>query len=262
MSAIQQMMMTSGTISPQAMYEGAADEAFLVVPANVTSICALLIGAGEGSAYGFGTAGGSGGDTVYSNNIPVIPGEALTIRAGFGAITGDYTKSSYIKRGSTILVAAKGGGSSDNTSQINVGTGAIGIGGLGGDAEEALESGGGGGGAGGYGGAGGAGSSSSGDGGTGNSGGGGGGAGGGSFGERGGAGGGTCPYGEGSSGLGGTIGSLNGKTGSPIAGKKAFGWGASGAASGAPGPGLGGNGCVRIIWGSGRSFPSTRTLDE
>jgi len=265
MGASQQILSSvSGSAPKQALFTSVDGlEVSWVVPVGVTTICAVAIGAGEGSpSSSSGGSGGSGADLVYSNNIPVTAGETLTIRAAIGISGAGTTQSSYIKRSTTILLCAKGGDASDNTSQINAGTGAIGVGGLKSAGGSAAEEGGGGGGAGGYGGDGGSGGTGPT---AGNLGGGGGGLRATVMGSRGGDGGGTCPHGEGGSGSPGydvDESTWHGGTGSPRDGSPICGWGAGGAASGAYGAGTGGQGCVRIIWGSGRSFPSTRTLDE
>lgn len=82
-----------------------------VVPTGVTEICAVCVGSGcnqdnPGSAYG-----GSGGALSYSNGIPVTAGETLTVVAG-GSVQSPATRNpggdSYIARGGTILLLAKG----------------------------------------------------------------------------------------------------------------------------------------------------------
>lgn len=262
MGSSQQILSSIGvSASKQILFESVGGaEVSWTVPSDVTSICAVTIGAGEGSVSGNGTSGGTGGDLVYSNGITVTPGETLTIRAGDSVSGSGTTQSSYIKRGASILVCAKGGDVSDIESQINAGTGAIGTGGLKSSGSSGSQLGGGGGGAGGYGGAGGSSSSFPS---SGSNGGGGGGFRSNIFGERGGEGGGVGPYGQGASGgPGEETNGWYGRSGSVVAGKKVYGGGASGAASSAPAADDGQDGCVRIIWGSGRAFPSTRTLDE
>ena len=99
------------------------------VPEGVTSICAVAIGAGEvGERSNTDADGGKGGDLRYVNDIPVTPGETLTLGAGKGFM-GDATEldyghsgsgyASYLKRSSTSLVYAQGG----NDIGTNVGTG-------------------------------------------------------------------------------------------------------------------------------------------
>ena len=57
------------------------------IPAGVTSICLLMVGAGGAagnstSNSGAGSAGGGGGAVLYANNVPVAPGDLLIIDAG------------------------------------------------------------------------------------------------------------------------------------------------------------------------------------
>ena len=55
------------------------------VPDGVTSICAVVVGAGEtGEKSTNGPDGGNGGDLRYVNNIAVTPGETLNLGAGIG----------------------------------------------------------------------------------------------------------------------------------------------------------------------------------
>jgi hypothetical protein len=84
-----------------------------------------------------------------------------------------------------------------------------------------------------------------------------------------GGGGGTGLRGLGVSGLGGTADSRGGEGGSggssgsnATASGGAFGGGAGGMVGTAPEARLGGSGGCRIIWGAGRTYPSTRTADE
>lgn len=264
MSAIQQLLSSIGISAPkQVLFDGYITngvETTWIVPTGETSVCAVLIGAGQGSNSGSGTSGGGGGDLVYANNIPVTSGESLTIRAGKAEGFAGTTQGSYIKRGATTLVSAKGGSTSDTTSSIGAGTGAIGAGGNGSTASAGK--GGGGGGAGGYGGSGGDAGTTA-PAGSGTSGGGGGGTRARSTEEFGGYGGGVCPYGQGTSGVGADgVDTIDGGTGSPATDSQSYGGGAGGSSSSFPSISSGDSGCVRIIWGSGRSFPSTRTMDE
>lgn len=253
------------------------------VPAGVTSICAVCVGAGGGSTYL--STGNFGGSLSYSNNVATTPGESLTVVVGAGG-TGTSGASapggdSKISRSATTLILAKGGASASS----NVG----GVSYTGGNAQSPSITGSGGGGAGGYsgnGGGGGADGNPNGTAGSAGSGGGGGGGGGGGyqadvFGPGvgqfygGGGGGGVGILGTGSNGSGGAGGSAAGGNGggggsSGSSGSNASGDGGPGGAygGGAGGPGLNENtsapganangavGAVRIIWGSGRSYPS------
>jgi len=100
------------------------------VPDRVTSISAVCVGAGGG--YGLcsgytsggwfqGGGGGGGGGLSYQIEIPVTPGEELTIVIGGTTYDGgtlyadansgnwEHSDGSYIKRGEDILLWAEGG---------------------------------------------------------------------------------------------------------------------------------------------------------
>ena len=268
-----------------------------VVPSNVTTISAVVVGGGgcgalmNPNAYPNKAApGGTGGGLSYRNNIPVTPGETLTISPGIGGYynVGSYNGgASYIMRGGTILVRAEGGTSAISSSPNAILSGGLGGaspadgGGSGGDwttipgqNTRAL---GGGAGAGGY-------SSNGGDGGVDatnagapgagypNS-----GAGGGGYASLslGAGGGGVGLQGKGSDGVAGSVSSPGGGGGSgggdgktsqlsntmyePTGGL--YGGGGFGRLQGTGNAGAGGKGAVRIIWGPNRAFPSTNTAD-
>jgi hypothetical protein len=109
------------------------------VPQGVTTIHAVAIGGGGGggASYVSGSnnycksAGGGGAlsctDRYSDIGIPVIPGEILSVRAGLGGDGGQAGESgilgngtdggdSYIKRGSTYLLLAKGGTGGNKTN--------------------------------------------------------------------------------------------------------------------------------------------------
>ncbi len=220
------------------------------VPDGVYSICAVCVGAGAAGIRE--SRGGKGGDLRYGNFLQVTPGETLTIIAGAGGKEsgsngGRSGHNSLIRRGSTDLLVASGGGrlgSSTFSPYIGGGNGGMYYRGSGG-------------GAGGY----------SGDGGRGRLPGTGGGAGGGGsyYYNRtwGGGGGGVGLMGEGTSGA----------SGGTSSGAYAGGHGGSGGTRGShtrPGnfgggagdyTNDGGKGGVRIIWGEDRHFPNTNTGD-
>lgn len=264
----------------------------IVVPSDVTSITALVIG-GSGGGGGtsttatIGAAGGGGGALSYST-IAVTPNETLTVVRGSGgtrgtpsSINGSAGGDSYIARSGTNLILAKGGsgglgstsGSTANTGGGAGGDAASGIGdvknsgGKGGDRYTSTLAGGGGGVAGysGTGGAGGTNASAA------TAGVGGGGGGGAPFSTTStGVGGGTLFYGAGSNGAAGTAstGQQNGKLGSSLGGSTAFGGGTTAEVQGGGGGGekdsgvgkdgaTGGDGLIRILWGSNTAFPST-----
>lgn len=245
------------------------------VPAGVTSISVLCVGAGGGA----GDAGGNGGSLSYVNNISVTPGTNYSIAVGTGG-TGGTAFNSPQPGGSSVfgttICRAKGGNSGDS----NIGTA------FDGGASEFT----GGGGAGGYSGAGGKGGpSTDGAGNTGFAGtGGAGGGGGGNFADTGGdiwlvspggGGGGVGILGAGSNGSAGGDGGLGGGGGSGgnngSAANTGLGIGGAGGLYGGGGGraeylfdsinsvvtdssngGNGAGGAVRIIWGPGRSYPN------
>ena len=236
-------------------------------PAGVTSVSVVAVGGGGvgNDAANAGGAGGGGG-LGYKNNISVTPGQSYTVVVGDAAAdtSGNDGEDSYFINISTV----KGGGGQGSTTPsggsggtyTGDGGGNGGAGGAGGDTYE-----GGGGGAGGYSGNGGDGGSGNGSthpndvraAGRGSNGSGGAGGGGGYGGGY--EGGGVGLQGEGSSGLG--CGNYSGVqcfgNGTPGSGGSGFTYGGGGAGAGSPG----GSGAVRIIWGDGRSFPSTLTAD-
>jgi len=266
------------------------------VPAGVTEISALVVGAGGGGAHSGPekSGGGGGGGLAWLNNIPVTPGEDLTIRVGSSG-RGKIGDSNAASAGATggmsqirnstlgeILTANAGtggtlggtlayGGSinhnatliSGKTQYVDYGGANGGAGGGGYDTTYAA----GGGGAGGYrGGTGGTGGTSS-DGLNFTAGATGGGAGGrgmniNSGNTWGGYGGGVSIYGEGNSGV---TASAHGSSDTHPSGVHTQNIGRGGRASHMNGfvagytqsSGWGGPGAVRIIWGSNRKFPST-----
>jgi len=240
-----------------------------IVPAGITSISAVAVGAGSS---GFGIiSSGTGGALRYLNNYAVTPGQAITVQVNGG---DGYTSS--LTASSTIILSAGLG----NLNCVGTGGGNGGAG-QGYSAPNYIAPGGGG--AGGY-------SGNGGDGGiyvgAGGSGGGGGGGGSGFYttgpyiASGGGGGGGVGLYGQGASGGGGSpaggTGSLNNGGGGGSSGTGGgncqatspygngaggggglFGGGGGGPASGGPGGG-GAGGAVRIVYpGNTRQFPST-----
>ena len=281
---------SSGTTSSTASYTGSGTFTW-TVPAGVTSISAVAVGAGSGAMTVWNyelnrvraSSGGRGGSLSYSNNISVTPGEVLTVHAGAGGESstaytsnyGSYTpsatagESSYIARANgTVILRAKGGSawgnSGGNNYDSNIGDTSY-EGGAGGGSPSATNGGPGGGGAAGYAGVGGNGrvennygtapSTNP----QANTGAASGGFGGGSKTSNGKAGGGVGLYGLGDTangnGQGGSGGTNNdGFNGGTFGGGAAGGQGA--------GNGEGGPGGVRIVWNSGASFPSTNVSES
>jgi len=82
---IQQMLLGTGGVSEvtgQFLLSGNYTSGYSwTVPADVTSISVVAIGAGAGATMGVGGTGysGAGGALAYANNIPVTPGATLTL---------------------------------------------------------------------------------------------------------------------------------------------------------------------------------------
>lgn len=221
-----------------------------VCPAGVTSVCVVCVSAG-----GAGMAG-SGGSLAYGNNIPVVPGQTYTVRVGgngAGFIRSSFISEAHLRAGTSV------DNGFNSASEGNAGTYLTG-GGVGGPSGSWGEGGGGGGGgAAGYsgnGGAGGYGDDYMGGQAGGNGAGGGGSGGYGVFyggASTGGGGGGVGLLGQGASGATSSAGGSGGGAGG------GFNNGAGGQYGGGASYGTRSSGAVRIIWGAGRSFPSTNT---
>ena len=260
-----------GSPTGQAFYGFGAGAYSWTVPTGVTSVCVVCIGAGGGSLGAtWANGGGGGGGLAYKNNITVVPGQVWTVNVGVGGDAGAGRQSggnsSFVSPLSVTVCQANGGSSTTGGS----GGTSLGYdgGGNGGNGNSNYA----GGGAGGYAGNGGAAGSSAPS--------GGGGAGGGQYSSTygNGAGGGVGPFGQGSSGVlsnyaagGGSGGETASAAENPYTsygnitrpgGRYGGGGGGSGTSSPTGvGTQRGADGCVRIIWGTGRSFPSTGTGD-
>ena len=260
-------------------------------PAEVTSVSVAAIGGG-GAGNGSVVSGGGGGGLGWKNNIAVVPGSTYTVQVGTGGTNANpIGGDSWFINNSTV----KGGGGGAAIYNYAGGTGGSFIGDGGGNGGDGNGQGGGlwywavggtGGGGGGYAGNGGNGGNNSLEATSGSSGGGGGGRGywydyplpGIVLRIRSSGGGGTgIGYGQGSNGAGGTSPTLTDPGSDPYTGG---GKGGSGGTNGVTGGndlseplgnyegigglyggggahnGQGGSGAVRIIWGSGRSFPN------
>lgn len=105
----------------QVMYATANTFSF-VVPDGVTAISAYARGSGGGGGSGNtsyrGLAGGPGGigGSNYLNDIPVTPGETLTIRVGAGGGTPGPGTVTQLLRDTTVLLTATGGASGYNST--------------------------------------------------------------------------------------------------------------------------------------------------
>lgn len=233
-----------------------------VVPRDVYSICAVLVGAGGGSTG----SGGGGGSLRWINKLEVSPGQEFIIRVAEARANLNGQSSAIFNPGDFVspVIYAGGGYTTANQSDGSPISGNIGggNGGIRGGSEGA-----GGGGAGGYNGNGGNGSYRS-NGGNADS---ASGAGGGGCADnntvnpgRGYGGGGVGLFGRGPSGLGGKWGTLpanNAGKGGSYGENGTSGHGAiyGGGVGGGSGWSFrtGGPGAVRIIWGQGRFFPTT-----
>jgi hypothetical protein len=260
---------SAGGTTGQAFYGFGAGAYSWTVPTGVTSVCVVCIGAGAGSQGAhWSSGGGGGGGLAYENNITVVPGQVWTVNVGLGGDVGAGRQSggssSFVSPASVTVCQANGGsGTTGGSGGTTLGYDGGGNGGNG-NANY------GGGGAGGYAGNGGAGNAS----------GSGGGAAGGisyssTYGSAGG--GGVAPFGQGTSGTL-NYGGAGGSGGETASGGEnpytsygnitrpggRYGGGGGGSGTSTPtgiGTHRGADGCVRIIWGTGRSFPSTGTGD-
>lgn len=254
-----------------------------VCPAGVTSISVLAIGGGGGgSQYSSYAMGGAGGGLGWKNNITVIPGNSYTVVVGIGGTKGAYGFNASVSGGDSYFINAttvKGGGGiggAYNTIQTtggtyigdgggnggygpivntsayaNAGSGAGGYSGAGGNAPSTTNTAGnpGIGGAGGSGGNAGSSTTSSGGGGV------------GIFGQGANGTGGLGSTSNATTGGGGGSGGTDGgifSTATIFARGGLYGGGGGGSDTSSNYNGDGGSGAVRIIWGPGRSFPSTQ----
>jgi len=240
------MMMGAAASDPIGQEQWTTPGTFsFIVPANVHRLSAVLVAHGSRGEAGTSSrpgGGGSGGNLRWIRDLPVTPGETLTV-----FISGDanYFSPNTIRRGANVLLST--------STPFGPGPfgGAVGggNGGPGGDGAitfpYSIRSGGGGG-AGGYSGNGGRGEDADGGGATAGS----GGAGGGGNSDS--AGGSVGIYGEGASGAPGQGGSNSGPG-------DYFGGGGRGGNGTAPN---GRDGAGRAIWGAYRHYPSTGTADQ
>jgi hypothetical protein len=261
----------TSTIAPGQAFYGFGNGTYAwTCPPGVTKVCVVAIGGGastQGSTWS--SYGGAGGGLAWVNDIPVTPGQNYTVVVGKGgdASASDTTggNSYFIDTATCWAQGGQGASGGSYTVTSSYGTSGGGSGGSSGQY--------GGGGAGGYTGAGGT-QNTAGTGGAASG-------GGGYSSTYGGAsGGGTGPFGQGASGVStssgqsgkGGSGGEDGKMGENpwysygqvIRPGGLYGGGGGGTGTtqwGGYGINPGGRGCVRIIWGTGRSFPSTGTGD-
>lgn len=77
-----------------------------VVPVGVLFISAVVIGAGGIGSSSSPFPGGAGGGLHWRNDVPVTPGETLTVVVGLGAANGGLSR---ILRSGVVLLEATGG---------------------------------------------------------------------------------------------------------------------------------------------------------
>lgn len=254
-----------------------------VAPTGITSVSVVAVGGGGGGGYTWSSGGGGGGGLGWKNNITVVPGQSYTVVVGAGGLSTPNANNVSTNIGgtsyfiSTATVAGYGGGAGGPNATVTTVSGGYGGGyfgdggGRGGNGAADGNWTKGGAGAGGYSGQGAdspattAGASAP----TGS----GGGAAAGYYSSTYGtpAGGGVGIYGRGadgtasgqfygggggSGGAQGTGGEGSGQSGNQTIAGGAYGGGGGGSGT-SYGGGPGGKGAVRIIWGSGRSFPVT-----
>lgn len=208
-------------------------------PTGVTSVCVVCVGSGGG---GYTRGGGGGGGLGWKNNIDVTPGQTYTVVVGAAGAVGNNGAVSYFKDTSTVAgyggQYASFGWEPTGGSYVGQGGGSGGVGFTGQTGLNYYYYGAGG--AGGYTGNGGA---------------------GGAFLRW------STVVGTSGTGGGGDGGYANGID-SSATGVSILGSGGGGTLYGAGGYGAseygvnsqaGAVGAVRIIWGSGRAFPSTNT---
>lgn len=251
MSAPLQMLACNASPMPRGQALLTASSGNWVCPSGVFSVSVLQVGMGGGPSANRGGCGGGG--TIYTTSITVTPGTSYpySINSSGSTIFGRTAGAGQASGN------ANGAGTLANSGAYTAGF----LGGNGGNGSDGFPNGGGGGGAGGYSAAGGAGGNQQVTGSSSSGGGGGGGAGaGGVSGYKGSLGGGVGMLGAGSNGGGGTP--ANGDaTGPGTAGSGGSGVTYGGGCGGNAGSQTPGAGAIRIIWGVGRSYPSTNTAD-
>ena len=276
---IQQMFLgvPLGTTPPGQQVFTTVGSATWTVPAGVTSVSIVCVGAGHDAPGTSGNYASGGGGLGYKNNYSVTPGATINIQVGDSSNATLSNRDSWVNNATTV----KGGGASRSWNGAADSAGGYvgdggGNGGVSGESTSNYFGNPGGGGAGGYAGDGGDGglggfpTSGNQDGADGS--GGGGGGGGGASSSQGGSGGGVGLLGQGSSGAGGAKGTSyndsspggggSGGANGTISAGGLYGGGAHGG-SGTQAGGTAGDGGIRIMWpGDERSYPSTRTADE
>lgn len=101
---------------------------FWTVPAGVTSFCVVCIGAGGNAGSNRG-GGGGGGALAYGNNISASPGTAISYQVGVGGGTTGLGGTGATWFNSTATLLATGGASGSSGSLSGAGGGGGGAGG-------------------------------------------------------------------------------------------------------------------------------------
>lgn len=114
------MRVTDSAPVGQQQYASAGSGTF-VVPTGVTSICVVVIGGGAGSASnvdGIGSAyrAGSSGALCYRNNVSVTPGQSIAYTVGGGGAAGSNGTASTFSLPSGTMTAGGGVGSGTTAS--------------------------------------------------------------------------------------------------------------------------------------------------
>lgn len=126
------MLMRQSSVPPGELTIDAGGATNWTVPEGVYSISAVGIGGGGGGGRTtVGTyrgGGGGGGGLSWDNDIPVTPGEVLSLQAGalgngVTSGTGFSGTETFIRRGATYLLRARGGGGGTGPTTANHGTG-------------------------------------------------------------------------------------------------------------------------------------------
>ena len=88
-----------------------------VVPSETYSVSAVCIGAGGSGGYTWANSAGGGGATAWANNIPVTPGQSITINVGEGAGTGSNGLSTGGTSSLSGFFGAAGGAQAPGTNR-------------------------------------------------------------------------------------------------------------------------------------------------
>lgn len=79
------------------------------VPDGVTSFAAVCVGGGGGGHPSWANSGGSGGGLAWGNNIPVTPGDVISVSVGNGGWSTSHGYQSDIRKDGSIIFGAYGG---------------------------------------------------------------------------------------------------------------------------------------------------------